>query len=238
MPPPAPESVSAPPSPAPAPAYHPFDNRGDKGFYAYRGQDLLSDPKVEQLVNNIYLAMGGEPALFKKYLYPAMVQLALYAQQVPAASSDHGIPYSSFGHHIDPGGLLLHSLQTMYLALCDSRSHFFSRGIVPSRRSNFSAAARIACALAALTHDIGKLNEFLIVTVVNTKEGPQEQTYSFYESIPEFLARVHQLPLSEVFFDPVKAEQGTLPTYLIKAHIGEKLMDMLLNRERSRWITW
>lgn len=208
----------------PAPSFHPFDNLGDKGFYAYRGQDLLSDPKVAKLVNNIYLAMGGEPKLFKDYLYPAMVQLALYAQQVPASSSDNGIPYSSFGHHIDPGGLLIHSLQTMYLALCDSRSHFFSRGIVPSQRSNFSAAARIACALAALTHDVGKLNEYLIVTVVNTPEGPQEQRYSFYESIPEFLARVHGLALKDVFFDPQKAQQGVLPTYLIKAHLGEKLI--------------
>lgn len=100
-----------------------------EGLYAYTPESLLNSPEIKTIIDKIRLAMSSRTEYFDKYLYPSIVQVALYVQKLPASESAAGKPSNVFGHHISVGGLLLHSLETMYFALNDSRLAFFNKGL-------------------------------------------------------------------------------------------------------------
>lgn len=97
-----------------------------EGLYVYSPEDMINSDEFKPLVDKISIAMGGENKIFERYLKPSILQVALYAQKIPASESVDGRPSNIFGHHMSEGGLLLHSLETMYFALNDSRLAFFN----------------------------------------------------------------------------------------------------------------
>ena len=155
-----------------------FDSGEADGFYVWPPEVLLSSTQIKPLIIDISVALGGMKDNFDKYLMPSILQTALYMQQLPAAESVNGEPVRAFGHHVNAGGLLLHSLETCYFALNDSRLAFFNRGVNPAQRDENLNVSRIACALAGLLHDIGKLNDPIVVTYTATaKEDIIHGTY-------------------------------------------------------------
>ena len=192
-----------------------FNNPEDiEWLYAYTPESLLESTEIKPLMDKIRLAMGSRKEYFDKYLYPSIVQVALYVQKLQASESAAGKPSNVFGHHISVGGLLLHSLETMYFALNDSRLAFFNKGVMPKDRDSNLIASRITCGLAGLLHDIGKIDDPVIVTYTELNGQKIEHVYSCVESIPDWLSQVHRLPKEKVFCDGINQKP---PVYLIKS---------------------
>ncbi|MBE6423081.1 TraI domain-containing protein [Succinivibrio dextrinosolvens] len=190
-----------------------FNTIESEGYYCYSPDDLIDSEQFRPLVDKISTAMGGRKELFDKYLLPSIQQVALYCQKIPASEVKGGKPSNIFGHHMSEGGLLQHSLETMYFALNDSRLAFFNKGVNPSARIAHVIAARITCGLAGLLHDIGKLNDPIIVTYKEEDGRRVEYTWNCIESIPDFLARIHEIKSTDVF---VSSTNRNPPTYIIK----------------------
>ena len=190
-----------------------FNTLDQDGYYCYSADDLLTSDEFRPIVDKISTALGGRRELFDKYLLPSISQVALYCQKIPASEVKGGKPSNVFGHHMSEGGLLLHSLETMYFALNDSRLAFFNKGINPSERDSHMISARIACGLAGLLHDIGKLNDPIVVTYKKENGKNIEYVWNCIESIPDFLARVHEIKTSQVF---ISESNPKPPTYVIK----------------------
>ena len=224
-----------------------FDSGEADGFYVWPPEVLLSSDQIKPLIIDISVALGGMKENFDKYLMPSILQTALYMQQLPAAESINGEPVRAFGHHVNAGGLLLHSLETCYFALNDSRLAFFNRGVNPAQRDENLNVSRIACALAGLLHDIGKLNDPIVVTYTAENGIKREHVWSCIESIPEFLARVHNFPeTADVYKD--EAETGRKrPRYYLKGwrkgrsdrheFIGPFLMRSFLSKATMRLLS-
>lgn len=192
-----------------------FNNPEDiEWLYAYTPEFLLESPEIKPLIDKIRLARGSRTEYYDKYLYPSIVQVALYVQKLPASESAAGKPSNVFGHHISVGGLLLHCLETMYFALNDSRLAFFNKGVLPKDRDSNLIASRITCGLAGLLHDIGKLDDPVIVTYTELNGQKIELVYSCVESIPDWLSQVNSLPKEKVFCDGINQNP---PIYLIKS---------------------
>lgn len=191
-----------------------FTTIDSEGFYCHHPKQILQSSEFKPLVDKISNALGGRRDVFEKYLYPSIEQVALFSQKLPAAESIDGKPSNVFGHHMSEGGLLLHSLETMYFALNDSRLAFFNKGVNPSDRDAHMTAARVACGLAGLLHDIGKLNDPIVVTY----KDKREYVWNCVESLPDFLARVHGLPLEDVYVNEDDNEDKIrkAPTYVLK----------------------
>ncbi len=190
-----------------------FNTLDQDGYYCYSADDLLASDEFRPIVDKISTALGGRRELFDKYLLPSIQQVALFCQKIPASEVKGGKPSNIFGHHMSEGGLLLHSLETMYFALNDSRLAFFNKGVNPSERDEHMVSARIACGLAGLLHDIGKLNDPVIVTYKEENGRKKEYIWNCIESIPDFLARVHGIKNTQVF---ISQDNPNPPTYILK----------------------
>lgn len=190
-----------------------FNTIDQEGYYCYSADDLLASDEFRPIVDKISTALGGKRDYFDKYLLPSIQQVALFCQKIPASEVKGGKPSNIFGHHMSDGGLLLHSLETMYFALNDSRLAFFNKGVNPSERDDHLIAARIACGLAGLLHDIGKLNDPIIVTYKEENGKKKEYVWNCIESIPDFLARIHGIKNTQVF---ISQDNPNPPTYVLK----------------------
>ena len=225
-----------------------FPDADSDGFYAWSGKQLIETPQFAPLVDRISVALGGRAENFSRYLLPSITEAAQYMQLLPAAESVNGKPVRAFGHHVSAGGLLLHSLETMFFALNDSRLAFFNRGVNPGRRDENLNISRIACALAGLLHDIGKIGDPVIVTYTVENGVRREHEWQCVESLPEFLCRVHGLEsLKQVFEDPEDRNAPARPRYFIKgwkqgrsdSHeiIGPFLMRNFISRATMRLLS-
>ena len=184
------------------------------GFICYEVDEILQEPHIKELIEKISIAFGSKREIFDSYLMPSIRQAALYMQKLPGAESTlNGDYISPFGHHGGIGGLLLHSLEVMCFALNDSRLAFFNRGVMPKKRALNMQASRIACGLAALLHDIGKLEDLIIVTVVKDVETDldTEIQYHAIEPLVEFLSHTHNISVKDIYALGDKA-----PRYFIK----------------------
>ncbi|MDD6318853.1 MAG: TraI domain-containing protein [Succinatimonas hippei] len=162
-----------------------------EGFAVYRGEDLLALPQISGFVYQIKQALGGSPQLFEEHILPSMRVFAAYAQFLPASEPGR--------HHCEYLGLLIHSLQTALNALNLARNINFNTGINPDERGKNTSAAMIACCICGLLHDVGKINDFIIVTRTPRNE---EFYYYFVNSLPEFLAEKWKRPISDVYIKP------------------------------------
>ena len=171
------------------------------GFCVQDAETILNTPHVKFLLQKITIAFGCSQKIFDQNILPSIKQFILFVQNIPAAESDaNGNTISSFGHHEEMYGLLLHSLETMYFALNDSRLAFFNSGVSPTSREQNVIASRIACGLSGLLHDIGKIADVIIVTKIkNSLNLYDEVEWCCIEPLVEFLADVHQMSVEQVY---------------------------------------
>lgn len=165
-----------------------------KGFVVYRGEDLLELKEVKPLVTQLKNAFGGDIGTYEKHLYPSLRVFAAYCQFLPASEAGNGQ-----SHHIEPLGLLVHSLETSIAVMNYLRNCNVNFGVNPDKRAEHTLAYKLTCTLAALLHDVGKINDWKVIT--QTADG-KEHRYAFVRSIPEFLAKQHGLPVNEVYANP------------------------------------
>ncbi len=186
----------------------------ESGFRAWRGRDLLALPSLAPLMDEARNAVGGSGEEFDRLIVPSVVQAAEFMQFLPAAEERTG----GKPHHTEHLGLLIHSIETMIAALNIGRQHFYTHfvdaaSVTPDRRNEFDTAARVAVALLALLHDIGKVDDWEICTRV----GNEEITYVGSESVAHFLARSHHMRVQDVYFDPTGAIPAErVPRYWVK----------------------
>lgn len=97
----------------------------------------------------------------------------------------HLIPASSFYHHKGRGGLFRHSLEVGLYSINIAKTHIFGNG--QSAEENFKNTGRwyLACCLAGLLHDVGKV---LTSVTVTGKEG-QTVWHPLSESIVQWAER-------------------------------------------------
>lgn len=220
-----------------------FNTIEQEGYYCYSAEHFLQSNEFLPLINKISSALGGRKEVFERYLLPSIKEVATFAQKIPASEVKDGKPSNIFGHHLAEGGLLLHSLETMYFALNDSRLAFFNKGINPSDRDRHLVASRVACALSGLLHDIGKLHDVEIVTYTVEEGKKIEHQWKCIESIPSWLARIHNIEVSEVY----KNKENNPPTYIIKGWkkgrsskhevIGPFLMRAFINKSALKFLS-
>ena len=180
-------------NPAPQPEFPAFamPRTCRDGFNVVRAEDLLAVPDNAELLKKVSLAVGGDAAQFDTYLYPAIKACAHLVQLLAAAA-----PESPTGHHIYKGGLLRHLLETMLFCINEGRSVYVTANVLPAQRESHRQAFVLGCALLGLTHDLGKVYDQEIFTV--TASGT-EIMWDPREPLPEFLSRVHHVPIKFIY---------------------------------------
>ena len=186
----------------------------DSGFLCYSGGSLLMLPPVAPLVAELEKALGGEPSVWTDLFLPSVRVFAAYAQFLPASEKrEGGQPASPGGHHTEPLGLLVHSLQIAIVALNMIRNENVNFGINPEERDRRSSAFMLACGLAGLLHDAGKISDWIVTA---RGRGGRELEYRFVCSIPEFVADASGVRPEDVLYDPKGgADPSRLPRYYI-----------------------
>lgn len=198
------------------------------GFVCYRGEDILELPNIQPLVIQLREAFGGDDATFAKHIYPSVRVLAAYCQYLPASEDKH---------HSEYLGLIIHSLQSAIVAMNYLRNCNVNFGVDPDKRNEHTLAYKLACTLAALLHDVGKINDWVITTQVKKSsfDFTVEHRYSFIRSIPEFIAKAHNVKLDEVYGDVNNDSKSLyLPKYqIVGARKGRSKKHEILGNEKK-----
>ncbi len=88
---------------------------------------------------------------FDELITPLLLNVAAYL---------HTLPASPDFHHVEPQGLLRHSLEVGYYAHRLSKGRIFTDGHNPEHRNSLEPRWRLAAFLAGLLHDLGALARF------------------------------------------------------------------------------
>lgn len=129
-----------------------------------------------QLIQSIKRSIPLNSKQCDELLFPVIYNLAELV---------HLIPASSFYHHKGRGGLFRHSLEVGLYSINIAKTHIFGNG--QSAEENFKNTGRwyLACCLAGLLHDAGKV---LTSVTVTGKEG-QTVWHPLSESIVQWAER-------------------------------------------------
>ena len=129
-----------------------------------------------QLIQSIKRSIPLNSTQCDELLFPVIYNLAELV---------HLIPASSFYHHKGRGGLFRHSLEVGLYSINIAKTHIFGNG--QSAEENFKNTGRwyLACCLAGLLHDAGKV---LTSVTVTGKEG-QTVWHPLSESIVQWAER-------------------------------------------------
>ena len=176
---------------------------------------LLEFPEVKKYVGFLKQKFTDSASDYDTYLRPVIENVAEYMQLLPAAESrPDGEPVSPLGHHVEKMGLLIHSLQTAILAVKLTVERNTVIKYQCQDRVLLQRALRIAAAIGGLVHDIGKINDWSIYTVLETAFGSEQRFYSFYESLPGFLARESSKSQDEIYYD-FRHPELVKPRYIV-----------------------
>jgi integrating conjugative element relaxase (TIGR03760 family) len=118
---------------------------------------------ADSLIASIRVKTGLAPANFERDYGQTMVQFMAFVQLLPASESHH---------HAQPGGLLLHALETANIALHLRRAQVLPPGVAPEDIQRREHRWTFGVFLAALIHDVGKpLADLHIVIAKQRGEG-------------------------------------------------------------------
>lgn len=113
----------------------------------YDGETLISLNKLDPFIATIRDRMGFDYAIFKNDCLPLIYQSAEWVQMLPASESHH---------HAQPGGLILHMLESATVALRLRQGYLLPVGAAPEEIPERKHRWTYAVFLAALLHDIGR----------------------------------------------------------------------------------
>lgn len=111
------------------------------------GESLLGNLRLSQLTDMCRDRMGFDAALFQKDCLPVIHRAAEWVQMLPASESHH---------HAQPGGLLIHMMESSAHALRFRQGYLLPVGAAPEEIPARKHRWTYAVFLAALLHDIGK----------------------------------------------------------------------------------
>lgn len=131
--------------------------QGQKGLRAVPLTQILIDNGAD--IRDVVLATPGTQ-LEKNLVLTIISNVAAFVHLLPA-SRDY--------HHVGPGGLLSHLLNTALYAAGFARSKFFGLAETPQQAARNANRWVIACIVAGLLHDVGKCRTSLTV-IENTVE--------------------------------------------------------------------
>ena len=135
-----------------------------------------SDTLLERhgnILDNLYDATGFDREAFDKLLMPLIRRFSEYTQMLPASEKHH--------HH-SVGGLLEHSLEVCLIATRRAKGVSFCGHKQGSERELDKVRWPISCAIAGLTHDLGKVAYDMII---RSSEG-HNLWNPYVESLLEF----------------------------------------------------
>lgn len=126
--------------------------QGEKGLHNTPLDEILRDNGAE--VRELIRATPGTRD--EKNLVLAIVSnLAAFVHLLPASRNYH---------HVGPGGLLAHSLNTALYAAGFAQDKFFGQAETPQQAARNANRWVIACIVAGLLHDVGKCRTSILVT--------------------------------------------------------------------------
>jgi integrating conjugative element relaxase (TIGR03760 family) len=124
---------------------------------------LMQHLGAASLVASIRVKTGLAPANFERDYGQTMGRFMDFVQLLPASESHH---------HAQPGGLLLHALETANIALHLRRAQVLPPGVAPEDIQRREHRWTFGVFLAALIHDVGKpLADLHIVIAKQRGEG-------------------------------------------------------------------
>jgi integrating conjugative element relaxase (TIGR03760 family) len=118
---------------------------------------------AEPLIAALRAKTGLVPANFEQDYAQTLHRFMAFSQLLPASESHH---------HAQPGGLLLHALETANIALHLRRAQVLPHGVAPEDIQRREHRWTFGVFLAALIHDVGKtLADFQVVIAKRCGEG-------------------------------------------------------------------
>lgn len=127
------------------PTVAPEGNSGDMKVMS--GAQLLQYLKLQPMIESCRDRMGFDATVYQKDCLTVLLQVAEWVQLLPASESHH---------HAQPGGLMIHMMETTHYALRVRQGYLLPVGAapeeIPARKHRWSYGVFIA----ALLHDIGK----------------------------------------------------------------------------------
>lgn len=113
----------------------------------YNGETLILMNKLDPLIAQCRDRMGFDYAIFKNDCLPLIYKSAEWVQMLPASESHH---------HAQPGGLVLHMLESASVALRLRQGYLLPVGAAPEEIPERKHRWTYGVFLAALLHDIGR----------------------------------------------------------------------------------
>lgn len=150
---------------------------------------------------------------------PVLKAYAEFVQQFPAAGAHHCA---------QPGGLLIHSLEVVDLALTFRRGQILPKGAAPEDIMRLEHRWTYAVFVAALTHDIGRLMADLSVMIYREGSGAGERWLPLAGTIAECGATAYSVQ----FVGKDESEHaldGKLPLFLYQRLIPAEALWWLSN---------
>jgi hypothetical protein len=132
------------------------------------GETLLSDPTCKSLLTDIRLALGYDWPTYTGEFMPLATRAAEFLQTLPS---------SRLSHHLQPGGALIHCLETCLNVLVQTSSfaEYMPHDFRPSghEKYEFRKYGRILAATMALAHDIGKIRHDVTLKFFDRTTGEE-----------------------------------------------------------------
>lgn len=169
----------------------------------------------QETIAKIRVSLGMTRDEFELQIQPVLLRYAERVHLLPASESDH---------HCGRGGMLRHGLEAMFFAVRLAEGRVFAMDALPEYRQHLDPKWRIAVALAALLHDVGK-----VVVDVNAISEDGTARWSGH-SVPlwEWLQR-HQLSNYYIYWNPGRrsGRHVSFGPLLLREMLGGELMDWL-----------
>ncbi len=142
-----------------------------KGIPLHTVPDIY-ETQEERLINPLFKALGLTNKENQKYLVPVIQNYIKYVHLLPGSRADH---------HSGLGGLFYHGLDTALYAVKFSEGYMPYEGANPGLKAQYEKQWRVAVALAALLHDIGKPVTDMIISSLDGKKEWNPSVASLFD---------------------------------------------------------
>ncbi len=169
----------------------------------------------QDAIAKIRVSLGMTRDEFEQRIQPVLQRYAERVHLLPASESDH---------HCGRGGMLRHGLEAMFFAVRLAEGRVFAMDALPEYRQHLDPKWRIAVALAALLHDVGKV----VVDVNAISEDGTTRWSGHGVPLWSWLQR-EQLSSYYIYWNPGRrsGRHVSFGPLLLREMLGEELMDWL-----------
>lgn len=186
-------------------------------------EDLTQHLGSQARIDALQVKTGLTPANFERDYGQTLGRFTAFVQLVPASESHH---------HAQPGGLLLHALETADIALHLRRAQVLPPGVAPEDIQRREHRWTFGVFLAALLHDVGKpLADMRVILAKRRGEGT-------WSPLAGDMAACEGLRYRVTFDGAVHAMAG-LPggrDYTAHQRLGVFLMQRLVPQPTLAWL--